>query len=278
MAERTTHYGITQQGPTNERPTNAYDGFSYYDTTLRELIVWDATIKNWFSASGRALYSASSPRMLSDDFKGADLDARYSLNEGNDDVAALPALRAGVHHGEMRLTTGNAGTGTAADGSVWGGPAACWEAEEGQITLTVRAKISAITDVAFFIGLTDTLPASTLEMPATLAVATYTTIATDAVGFLFDTAATTDTLRAVGVKNDVDATHVDTAVAPVADTYKVFKLAVDVAGTARFYLDGVLKATVENAVSPGVDLVPIIIAEARAAAGRTMDVDYVSCV
>lgn len=279
MSEQTCdRYGVAQQGTSANRPRNAWDGFTYYDTDLRSLLVWDATVKNWFAARGGLLYSAATPRMMSDDFKGSAIDSRYSLAKGSDNLAAYPAHVAGKHYGEVALVTGDAGDTTAHDASALAGPAVEWEAEEGEITLEFRFKLSAITDVACFIGLTDTLPATTLEMPATLATTTYTTTATDAVGLLFDTAATTDTLRAVGVKADTDATHVNTSLAPVADTYEEWKIVVSTAGVAKFYkkITGVwtLKATVENSVSPGVDLVPIAIAEARTTASRTLSLDY----
>lgn len=274
MPEQTVLHGVDQQGDSADRPSNiAPDGFIFYDRTLREAIVRDNTRKNWFSISGRMLYSATAPRMMSDDFKGPALDARYVTAKGNDDVAALPALVSGSHLGEVALVSGNAGTGIAADGVALAGPAAVWEAEEGQISFGVKAKLSAITTVWMFIGFTDTLPSDTLEEPVSLNGTTYTTNATDAVGFLFDTAATTDTLRAVGVKDDTDATHVDTAVAPVADTYAEYKVVIETDGSAKLYFNGTLKATIADAVSPGVDLVPIVAVCARATDSRTLTVD-----
>lgn len=274
----TVQHGCDQSGTSSQRPTNPPDGFAFYDTTLRDLIVWDETIENWFSTTGKMLYSASSPRLLSDDFKGADLDARWVKTVGTDPQAVAAAHTAGKHNGEVVLTSGDAGSGTAADAATLAGPALEWEAEEGEMTWQWKAKVDNIANVAFFIGLTDVLPSTTLELPASLSVATYTTTATDAVGFLFDTAATDDTIRAVGVADDTDATHVDTEVEPVNDTYAIYKLIVDTDGTATFYIDGTLVATVEDAVSVDVDLVPIAIVEARTTATRSLTVDYVSGV
>lgn len=281
MAERTTdRYGVAQQGTSAQRPRNAWDGATYYDTTLREVITWDARLKSWFTASGRALYSASAPRMLADDFKGPDLDSRYSKAKGSDDAAVLPTLSAGAANGEVALVTAATGNGIGVDGSALAGPALAWESEEGEITFQVRAKLSAITTVWFFLGFTDVLPSTTLEEPASLATTEYTTTATDAVGFLFDTAATTDTIRAVGVKDGTDATHVNTALEPVAGTYRDYKIVIDVDGNATFYSKAIttdtwtLVATLADAVSPGVDLVPIVAVNPRTTSARTLTVDF----
>lgn len=280
MAERTCdRYGVAQQGASAVRPRNAWDGSAYYDITLREMVAWDARLKNWFTISGRALYSASAPRMLSDDFKGADLDGRYSAAKGSA-VANLGALVAGAANGEVALVTGADAAGTmATNGTALAGPALVWESEEGAITFQVRAKLSAITTVWFYLGLTDVLPSTTLEEPVSLAGTTYTTNATDAAGFMFDTAATTDTIRCVGVKNDTDAAHVNTGLEPVAGTYRDYQIVIDVDGNAKFYSKltstdtWTLVAEVANAVSPGVDLVPIVAAAARTNSARTLTVD-----
>jgi hypothetical protein len=270
--------GIDLAGTSAARKWNGHAGATYYDTDLRELMVFDENIAGgiWLPASGKALYKASSPRCLFDDFKAGTLDPRWVTAEGNDDLAALPALVAGAYNGELALVTGDAGDTVAHDASCWAGPALEWECEEGQITLEFRAKLSAITTVAFFLGLTDVLPSTTLEMPATLSGTTYTTTATDAVGFLFDTAATTDTIRCVGVKADTDATHVDSAVEPVAATYATYKIVLSAAGVAKFYINGTLVGTVADAVSVGVDLVPIAIAVPRTTSSRTLTLDWVA--
>jgi hypothetical protein len=273
MPEQTVLHGIDQQGPSNLRPTNAPDGFVFFDRTIREPIVWDGTLKTWLTVSGRALYSAASPRMLADDFKAPALDTRWGVFEGDDDLAALPALVSGSAIGEVALVSGNAGDTVAHDASVLTSPVV-FAAEDGAITLKGRLKVNDKANTCFFFGLSDE---AKLEMPATLATTTYTTNATDAVGFLYDTAATTDTIRAVGVANNTDATHVDTAIAPVNDTYLELEIRVTAAGVATFYINGVLKATVEDAVTPDVDLCVIAAVTARTTASRTLTLDYVTC-
>jgi hypothetical protein len=83
----------------------------------------------------------------------------------------------------------------------------------------------------------------------------------------------------VGVANDVDATRQALTTAPVADTYYVFRIEVDSAGKATFYIDGTQVGTqMSGAVTASVALTPVfIIYPQGAVAGRTMTIDYVHC-
>lgn len=152
-----------------------------------------------------------------------------------------------------------------------------WKANQGDLVFEARVKLSAITNIAVFIGFTDQTAA--LEMPASLSVTTFTTNATDAVGFLFDTDATTDTIRLVGVANDVDATHQDTSLAPTAATYAVYRIELTTAGVATFYIDGVQVGSasgLSGAVTPTVALTPVIAGFNRTTSGTpTITADYV---
>ena len=60
----------------------------------------------------------------------------------------------------------------------------------------------------------------------------------------------------------------------VADTYQILKLTISDTGTARWYVDGVLKQTVKNAVSTSVDMNALLMVEANAATIADLDVDY----
>src|SRR3546814_5088238 len=103
--------------------------------------------------------------------------------------------------------------------------------------LVTRLKLSAITTCYAFVGFTDV---TTLEAPIISAGSanTLTSNASDAVGFMFDTGMTDDNWWLVGVDTDVDATHEDTGLAPVADTYATFEVDVDENGRATFFYNG----------------------------------------
>lgn len=202
-----------------------------------------------------------------DDFLGDAVDARWNTQEGTD-----PETTFGIFvdlGGVLRLTTGNAGTGYAADGVQFEGRLN-WQANKGNLTFETRVRVDAITNVAAFIGFTDQTAA--LEEPASLSGTTFTRNATDLAGFLFDTAATTDTWRVVGkgVGNDFDS-----GFAPVATAYEVFRVDVDVAGFATFYRNNVLvRRLTAAAVSPTVPLVPVLAVTARSTTSRLWDFDF----
>lgn len=151
-----------------------------------------------------------------------------------------------------------------------------WKANQGGVFVEARFKTSIITNISYFFGFTDQVAA--LEAPVTLSTTTFTTNATDACGFLFDTAATTDTIRLVGVANDVDATMQDTSVAPVADTYQVLRVELSTAGVATFYRNGIQVGTaMSGAVTATVALTPTIAGFNRTTSGTpTITADYVA--
>lgn len=208
-----------------------------------------------------------------DDFLGDTLDARYSGAKGADAQGVVPTITSAVG-GVVRLTSGDVGDTFANDGSSLTHELN-WKANQGNLVFEARVKcVSSVANVAFFIGFSDSLATGTLEAPFTLSGTTFTSNATDALGFVFDTAATTDTIRCVGVKADTDATAIDTSVAPTADTYQWFRIEVDSSGNATFYINDTKYGTVANAVTATVALTPIFTVVTRTTATKSMDVDY----
>ena len=228
---------------------------------------------------GNQLSMPSAARtVLFDDFLGDVIADQWNATEGTDSATSDAAILAGGIGGVLRLTTGDAGTGLAADTEQLN-QALQWQASNGGLTFQTRLKMSAITTCWAYIGFTDTVTG--LEAPATLSATTFTTTATDAVGFMFDTTATVDTWRMVGVKADVDAmtdatSKFSTDTAPVADTYATFRIEVDTSGNATFFYNGNRVGYLANAVTAATDLTPIIsVSKVSVAASMTMDVDYV---
>jgi len=275
MTSRISQHGLDISGPASKIPsTKAHAGAVFYDETNRRSLVFDADLGLFMPVDGRLYLSSSAPRLMVDDFRMGTINTNWSLNKGSDPDAANFANVAG-DEGYVRGTTGNAGTGTAADAVAIGGQLV-YDIANGAINFVARVRMSAVTTAAIYIGLHDTLPATTLEMPFTLSGTTFTSTATDGAGFLLDTAATTDTLRCVAVKNDVDATAVDSADAWAADTWKTFRIAINTSGDARFYIGGTLITTITGAVRSGVSLCPIVAAVARTTATRNVDVDLLA--
>lgn len=216
-------------------------------------------------------FSSPSKVVMFDDFLGDIVADQWNYTEGTDTTTADGAIVESPS-GIFRLTAGDSAGTIAADGAQLNS-ALNWKANQGNLVFEARVALGAITTVSAFLGLTDT---KSLEAPFNLVGTTYTSTATDAVGFLFDTEATTDTLRLVGVANDVDAAHVQTSLVPAAGTMAVYRVEVDKAGKATFFYNGAQIGTLAGAVTPTIALTPCLILRPQGAvAGRTMDIDYV---
>lgn len=212
--------------------------------------------------------------VLFDDFLGDLIGDEWGVRKGSDGQAVDFAINAQAD-GAIRATTGDDAAASMAANGVQLESALNWKAANGGLSMTARVRIEAITTCSLFVGLTDQV--SALEAPIISAASadTITTNATDAVGFMFDTSMSTDRIWLVGVADDVDATHVDSGVAPVAATYITLRVDVSAAGVATFYINGTLVGTVEDAVTPSVALSPVITFFRRAATATYVDCDYI---
>lgn len=210
-----------------------------------------------------------------DDFARAAIGTDWTVNEGTDSATSDAAILAGGIGGVLRMTTGDAGTGLAADLVQITRPLQ-WQASNGGLRCEARFKLSAITTCYVFFGFTDV---TTLEAPIISAASadTITTTATDAVGFMFDTRMATDNWWLVGVAADVDATLQNSGVAPVADTYAIFAVEVTAAGVATFFYNGERIGTrMTGALTPATDLTPTLaVGKTSVAASMTLDLDVI---
>ena len=197
------------------------------------------------------------------------------FTEGTDSATSTASVLAGGIGGVLRLTTGDAGTGYAADAEQVTGRYLAWQALNGNLVFQTRVKFSAVTTMYAFFGFTDTVAAA-LEQPIKSASGTtFTTTASDACGFMFDTGMTSDNWWCTGVAADVDATHVDSGVAPTAAEYQTLRIEIDTEGTAKYYINGTQVARVTGAVTPGTDLTWVMaVSKLSVAASMTADIDY----
>ena len=210
-----------------------------------------------------------------DDFLGDIIDSKYTLLNGSDAQALDPAIVADTQNGIVRLVCGNDATTTmAVNGSqlVLGRHWAPSAVAKGSIFMEARIDPSAITDIVMFVGWTDSIA---LEMPFTISGTTVTSNATDAVGFVFDTAQTTDRFYAVGVDTNTDATEELLDTAPAADAWIRLGVRVWDDGQAEFYINGVKKgATMLLSTTPAVLLTPTVAVFSETTTSHTLDVDY----
>lgn len=212
-----------------------------------------------------------------DDFLGDALDVRYAtLLEGTDSTTIDAAILVGGIGGVLRCTTGDAGTGLAADmGQLVS--VLQWQSSNGELNFEARVKWDAITNIYCFLGFTDVV---TLEAPIISAGSadTITTTASDAVGFMFDTRMATDNWWLVGVATDVDAVPQNSGFAPVAATYEKLRVSINAAGVATFFRNGTqVGTTMVGALTPGTDLTATInFGKLSVAASALLDVDYLN--
>jgi hypothetical protein len=261
----------TYAGNPNGNLTPNGVGDRCFDSTNGVLFVSRGTLNSdWRPIIDNPLSQVS----LLDDFTTKTIDPGWDLQKGSDGACVNFAVNAQLS-GAIRGTMGaNVGLTYATNG-VQLSRGLNWQANKGNLVFEARWKLSAITTIAAYIGFTDQLAA--LEMPATLGAAdALTTNMTDGVGILFDTAADTDNIWAVGVANDVDATKQNLAVAPTIATYETIRIEVTAAGVASFFRNGVaIGAAMTGAVTPTIPLTPVICGFTRAAGAQTLDVDYV---
>lgn len=210
---------------------------------------------------------------LTDDFLGDVLADQWNGRVGTDPQCITPTITSALG-GAVRLVTGDDVAADMATNGVQLDHALNWQANSGLLVFEIRVKLSAITNVALFIGLTDQV--SALEMPFTLAAGdVLTSNASNAVGILFDTAADTDNWWMVGVSNDADATKQNSAVAPTAATYETWRIEFLNNTACQFFRNGALiGATMQSAVNQ-VPLTPVVAAFSRTTASRNIDADYV---
>lgn len=202
-------------------------------------------------------------------------DTPWVLNSGSNGTAVDPAINA-QEGGVLRLTSGVAGTGVAADGSqvVCSVP---MQADSGGLVFETRLHVNtAVTTVQVVAGFTDV---TTLELPAAVgAEDAITTNLSDGCVFVYDTDSVADQWFAVGVDSDTDATgNGATGIAPVADVYQTLRIEIDADGAvARFYINGALvKSLTAAAVSPNVNLFATVVVNSTTTTSRTVDVDYI---
>lgn len=210
---------------------------------------------------------------LYDDFLGDVLEDGYSGAGGSDAQALAPAINAQAG-GVVRLVAGDSNTSAAADGSMLT-HALNWQADQGGLYLKTRVKaVTSAADFSVFVGFTDALGTTAVEQPISLSGTTLTTTATDAIGFLFDTDATNDTIHIQGVANDTDTALNNTGLGLTADTWYTLEISIDTSGNAEMFINGVSYGTVASAVTADVALSPVVFAGSRTTATKTLDVDY----
>lgn len=212
---------------------------------------------------------------LFDDFLGDLIVDEWGSAVGSDPQVVAPAISVAAR-GMLRMTTGDDAAASMAVNGVQLHSALNWQANQNGLVAEFRLKLSAITNVSVFIGLTDQVAALEIPIQSAASSDTLTANADNAVGVMFDTAMSTDNWWLVGVAATVKATAQNSAVAPVAATYETWRIELSSAGVATFYRNGAAIGTaMSGAVTATTPLTPVVAAFSLAAASRNIDADYI---
>jgi len=208
------------------------------------------------------------PVKIFDDFLGKALDATndWTVAGVNSGTAAINVATGGT----MRITTGTADNDDVdvASDLIWKASKSC--------CLEVRFASNDISNVALNVGFSDAQGEGADLIAMMLSVITLTSTASDFAGFLYDPDATTDTIRCVAVKDDVDQSVIDTGQAMVAGTYYVARVEIDALGNIDYYLDGVHVGSHKKGITI-TDALCIYVAMINhgESAANTIDIDYI---
>ncbi len=151
------------------------------------------------------------------------------------------------------------------------------------INIECRVQFPDLDTKAFYFGLTDVNDDTTiLEGNNLVASGTSLTLsASDLCGFLIDAEATDDedwimVYNGGTTTGETTIDNIDADNDAVAGEYDILRLEVAINGTARWYINGVLKQTVTGAVSTSTDLAVLAMVEARSAAIEYAWIDYIA--
>lgn len=240
---------------------------------------------NAFESPGDNYREACAPFYATqlDDFLGPALPADLNAVKGSDaSTAGAINIQPG---GVARLTTGAGSTHTmAVNGSQLVG-SKNWLVSNGDTVFEARVgKASAVTSQQYAIGLADV---STLSPLFTISGVTVTTALTNAVAFVQDPAATNaSTFYAVSINAGGTAQIAACAAAnPTGQTVTLgidtaaqhkYRIEVDAAGNATFYIDGIQVAFLALAVATTATLAQSVGTFSEITSGsQTIDIDYI---
>lgn len=206
-----------------------------------------------------------------DDFLGDLVADEWNAATGSDTGSHKSAAITAATNGVLRVTSGAAyadsGAGISLNGEL------NWKANQGRLRCAARIKIPTITTISAFVGFTDT-KAQEPPIFEDTGTAAQVSNASDAVGFLFDTANSHTTFQLVAVAGNTDATPVDLATGPTANVYEELEVLLDASGNATFLRNGNEVGYIASAVTPTVALTPVVAVYPHATSARSIDVDY----
>ena len=206
----------------------------------------------------------------------AELGDFYAGGEGFEDADAGIAGKDALS-GVVTLTSGNTDADTTFIGTHIGFDVALM----GTIVLETRIQLPDLDTKEIFFGLTSILSVDEqLEDIVINASGTTITMPADLAGFYLSDELTADEdwhgIHSGGTASaSPTPTGVDLDDDAVAGEWQVLRLEVAINGTCRWYIDGELKQTVENAVSTSTDYAVVLAAGANTTQLNIFDCDYI---
>ena len=156
-------------------------------------------------------------------------------------------------------------------------------AKMAPINIECRVQFPDLDTKAFYFGLTDVNDDTSILEGNNLVAAsgTLTLSASDLCGFLIDAEATDDedwimVYNGGTTTGETTIASIDADNDAVAAEWDILRLEVSINGTARWYVNGVLKQTVTGAVSTSTDLAVMALIETRAASNEYAWIDYIA--
>lgn len=221
-------------------------------------------------------YKISAPFLHNDffdDFLGRVLDANKWLALTGSDGSNSPVINL-QNGGVVRLTTGGGSTHTMAVNGTQFVSSRNFLASNGGLRVEFRlGKISAIASMSICFGFTDAI---TLAAPFTRTTATTTANATNAACFLQDAASTVTTMYAVAVNAGGTPQSVSLGLNVDTAAFHVYRIEIDSAGNANYFVDGVLVASILLAVATTFNACSTVgMFNEATGSPATLDVDYV---
>ncbi len=214
-----------------------------------------------------------------DDFTGADISTYWTQVEDNGGTVAIGTTAAvagsgSAVNGSFTITTG----GTDDDrGMLYG--SLNFIAEKNPV-MEARVKISRITLASFGVGFSDAVTEGDNVQPFSVNGTTVTDTASNGAAIVFDTDADDDYFWIVNSNATSQGGNVlGSQYVPVADTYVTLRVAIDSAGNADYFINGVQVGhkALAVAITSAATLCPYVSCINRAGAALVLTCDYIRC-
>ena len=212
-----------------------------------------------------------------DDFSGADIDSYWTQTEDNGGTVAIGTTAAvtgagSAVNGSFTITTDVNDD----DRGMLAGSLNFFPTKNP--VMEARVKISRITLASFGVGFSDAVTEGNDVQPFSVTGTTITDTASNGAAIVFDTDATTKYFYIVNSNAGTQGgTLLSSTYVPVADTYVTLRIAIDSAGNADYFINGVQVGhkALAVAITSAATLCPYVSCINRAGTALVLTCDYI---